>query len=201
MGTGPADAGANDRDLHRFLLRGIRAATRRSRRTVSSTTDRVPSLDRPGIASVALASDGAGGLLYGERLTGRVRRVSSAGRLEPQPVVHVTVATGGQRGLLGVSTDPTRRIFVAYTGTGPGRPIEVAQVVPAFRLVWAGPESSALANGGHLVYDTRRQQLIIGIGHLGQRAKVSEPNSPNGKLLLLHPDGAPTQHPTVLSEG
>jgi len=108
---------------------------------------------------------------------------------------------GGQRGLLGVSTDPTRRIFVAYTGTGPGRPIEVAQVVPAFRLVWAGPESSALANGGHLVYDTRRQQLIIGIGHLGQRAKVSEPNSPNGKLLLLHPDGAPTQHPTVLSEG
>jgi len=100
-----------------------------------------------------------------------------------------------------VSTDPTRRIFVAYTGTGPGRPIEVAQVVPAFRLVWAGPESSALANGGHLVYDTRRQQLIIGIGHLGQRAKVSEPNSPNGKLLLLHPDGAPTQHPTVLSEG
>src|SRR5680860_1281365 len=115
MGTGPADAGANDRDLHRFLLRGIRAATRRSRRTVSSTTDRVPSLDRPGIASVALASDGAGGLLYGERLTGRVRRVSSAGRLEPQPVVHVTVATGGAtrtaRGEHRPDTTDLRRVY------------------------------------------------------------------------------------------
>lgn len=150
---------------------------------------------------VALTSNGDGGLLYAERLTGRVRRVDHDRRLEMQPVARIDVSTAGQRGLLGLTTDRTDRIFAAFTSGEPGRPITVAQLVPTFRLVWSGPPSAKLANGGHLVYDASRDQLIIGIGDLGQRAKRSDPEAPNGKLLLLDPAGAPTQRPTVLSQG
>ncbi len=150
---------------------------------------------------VALTPDGTGGLLYGERLTGLVRRVDPAGDLEPAAAAHVDVSTDGQRGLLGVAIDPARRVFAAYTATEPGRPILVAQVAPVPRLVWTGPPSSTLANGGHLVYDPRRGRLVIGIGDLQHRAAVADADSPNGKLLLLDPDGAPSQRPVVLSSG
>ena len=150
---------------------------------------------------VALTSDGSGRLLYAERLTGRVRRVDDEGRLEPLPVAQVAVSTAGQRGLLGLAVDPTQRIFVAFTSAGPDRPIEVAQVVPTFRVVWTGPASSSLANGAHLAYDPERRRLVIGIGDLQDRAKSRDPATPNGKLLVLDPDGPPSQTPVVLSQG
>jgi hypothetical protein len=90
---------------------------------------------------------------------------------------------------------------VAFTGTGPGQPITVAQVVPTSREVWRGPASARLANGGHLVYDPARQRLIIGIGDLQERRKRLDPDTPNGKLLVLDPDGPPDQRPVVLSGG
>ena len=150
---------------------------------------------------VALTTDREGVLLYAERLTGRIRRVREADGVDPTSVARVGVATEGQRGLLGVARDGRGRIFAAYTSRAIGRPLQVAQVVPAFRVVWIGPPSANLANGGHLVYDRRRRQLILGIGDLGQRAKVADPNAVNGKLLLLDPDAALTQHPAVLSQG
>ncbi|MEP6625860.1 MAG: PQQ-dependent sugar dehydrogenase, partial [Acidimicrobiia bacterium] len=156
---------------------------------------RVRGIDFP----VALAPDGAGGLLFAERVSGRVRRVDAAGRLVPEPVARVAVSVAGQRGLLGVAVDGADRVFAAYTGTGPGRPILVAEVVPESRPVWSGPPSAKLANGGHLVYDPHRARLVIGIGDLLDRARSADPTAPNGKLLLLDPDGPPDQRPAVLS--
>ena len=150
---------------------------------------------------VALTSDRHGGLLYAERLTGRVRRVTRGGRLEPEDVAQVEVSTAGQRGLLGLATDVGGRVFVAFTAAGKQRPLEVAQVAPSFRLVWSGPASTKLANGGHLVVDSRRRALVLGIGDLQEPAKVADPAAPNGKLLLLDPDGKPNQQPQVLSSG
>ncbi len=149
---------------------------------------------------VALIAEGDG-LLYAERLTGRVRHLAGNGELQSEPVAEVPVSTAGQRGLLGVARDDAGRVFVAFTATGPGRKIQVAQVVPSYRPVWEGPASSNLANGGHLVWDGRRGRLILGVGDLEQRRLVADPSTPNGKLLLLDPDGDPGQVPEVLSAG
>jgi hypothetical protein len=68
------------------------------------------------------------------------------------------------------------------------------------RLVWRGPQTSRLANGGHIVF-APDGRLVIGIGDLQDRARVADPDRPNGKLLSLDPDGAADQTPRVLSTG
>ena len=111
------------------------------------------------------------------------------------------MSTAGQRGLLGVARDGDDRLFVAFTATGRERRIEVAQLRPTFRVVWLGPPSSTLANGGHLVHDATRRRLVLGVGDLQNHATVADATAPNGKLLLLDADGGPTQTPDVLSGG
>ena len=150
---------------------------------------------------MALTDDGHGGLLYAERLTGRVRRVTRRGRLEPQPVAAVAVSTAGQRGLLGVARDAGDRLFVAFTARDRERRIRVARVAPTYRTVWTGPPSSRLANGGHLAFDASRRRLVLGVGDLQDRSAAADPVAPNGKLLLIDPDGDPAQTPQVLSGG
>ncbi len=148
----------------------------------------------------SLVSTGDGGFLYAERLTGRIRRVSAAGRLAPRPAGRVSVATDGQRGLLGLAVDAQARIFAAWTDAASGT-IRVGQVAPgAARLVWQGPQSADRANGGHieLAPDGR---IVIGIGDLLHRPLVADPATPNGKLLALDPDAGPGQVPAVISGG
>jgi hypothetical protein len=159
---------------------------------------------------VALVAEADGGLLYGERLTGRVRRVRADGTLEADPVT--TLATVGanddQRGLLGLTRDPRGRLFGAWTRADDGRLVvgqiqapttEAALAEP--RLVWVGPVSAALANGGHLAFSPGGR-LVIGIGDLlADRALADDPTVPNRKLLSLDPDGAANQTPVILSTG
>ena len=147
----------------------------------------------------ALAPLPDGGLLYGERLAGRVRRVGADGRLEPEPLAVLAVSTEGQRGLLGLAVDPTGRAYATWTQ--PEGDIVVGQVSPGpVRLVWQGPPSSRLANGGHLEFD-RRGRLVVGVGDLENGARAADPAAPNGKLLALDPGGEPDQRPAVVSAG
>jgi hypothetical protein len=111
----------------------------------------------------------------------------------------VTVSTTGQRGLLGLAVDAQGRTFAAWTR--PDRRLVVGQVAPGpERLVWIGPTTTRLANGGHLV-PAKDGGLIIGIGDLQARARVADPDAPNGKILHLDPDGATDQQPTTISSG
>lgn len=147
----------------------------------------------------ALAPLEEGGLLYGERLSGRIRRVDPDGRLRSQPVAAVEVSTEGQRGLLGVAVSDRGRVFASWTR--PDGRLVVGRVDPGpQRLVWLGPESTDLATGGHLT-TSPDGRLVIGIGDLTQPELVADPSSPNGKLLALDPGGRPTQMPEVLSSG
>jgi Glucose / Sorbosone dehydrogenase len=152
---------------------------------------------------VALVAEPDGSLLYGERLTGAVRRVDAGGRLAPQPVTTIAVrgAESDQRGLLGLARDAEGRLFAAWTRADDGR-IVVGEVdVEPHRIVWAGPVSANLANGGHLAVlgDGR---LLIGIGDLLQPGQLAEdPSVPNRKLLVLDPEGPAVQAPTILSAG
>lgn len=150
---------------------------------------------------VALVALSDGGLRYGERRTGRIREVDAAGRLRPEPVAKVAVrAEPGQRGLLGVAVDGESRTFAAWTRASDGR-IVVGQVAPgAPRLVWEGPSSTDLANGGHLAV-APDGRLVIGIGDLQDPGRLDDPDAPNGKLLALDPDGRPEQPPEPLSSG
>ncbi len=158
---------------------------------------------RPYVADAAFPSAMAprpdGGLLYGERLTGRVRRVTADGALEPLPVAQVQVSTDGQRGLVGLAVDDGGRVFASWTDRE--RRLVVAQVAPGpIRPVWDGPPTTELANGGRLAF-APDEALVIGIGDLQDPALVDDPDAVNGKLLRLDADGPPSQTPAVISAG
>src|SRR5665648_375351 len=68
------------------------------------------------------------------------------------------------------------------------------------RIVWCGPPSATLANGGHLAF-APDGRLLIGIGDLQHPRRAQRADTPNGKLLSLRPDGPPTQRPAVVSSG
>jgi glucose/arabinose dehydrogenase len=134
-----------------------------------------------------------GGLMYGERTTGRI--IEAGGGV----AATVDVASNGQRGLLGLARYPDGRIFASWTRRD-GR-IVVGLVAPLpRRLVWLGPHSVRIANGGHLVR-APDGSLVIGIGDLQDPGAVSDRNEPNGKLLRLDADGPPDQRPETISYG
>jgi hypothetical protein len=138
-----------------------------------------------------------GGLLYAEKNTGRVREVTSSGRLRPRPVASVKVEVAGQRGLLGLALAPTGSIFACWVD--PRGQIVVGRVAPGpARIVWRGPTSTEVANGGRLAF-APDGSLVVGIGNLENAPLASDPSAPNGKLLELNPDGPPTQRPKVIS--
>ncbi len=144
-----------------------------------------------GATAMAITSDGD--LIYGERTSGRVRSVSG------ELVARVEVTAEGQRGLLGLAVDPDGAVFAAWTRRD-GR-IVVGQVAPGrMRLVWLGPPSARLANGGHIAF-APDGSIVIGIGDLQDPGSVSDLDAPHGKLLRLDPGGTPEQKPEMISYG
>jgi len=116
-------------------------------------------------------------------------------------VGHVDVATGGQRGLLGLAVDENGTTYAAYTERAGARRLVVDRVgVGAVRRVWTGPPSTARNIGGHIALGPDGR-LAIGVGDLGRPDRTGDPRFPNGKLLSLSVDGPPTQAPKVLSDG
>jgi hypothetical protein len=100
-------------------------------------------VDKADFAAAMVALPG-GGLLFGERATGRVRRADADGRVMVAPVAEVDVSTRGQRGLLGLAVDRAGRVFAAWTALD-GH-LLVGLVAPGSRrTVWRGPASAVLA--------------------------------------------------------
>lgn len=134
-----------------------------------------------------------GGLLYGERKTGRILND------ERELIARVNVISKGQRGLLGLAVDGDENVFAAWTRRD-GR-IVVGQVAPGKqRLVWLGPPSANLANGGHIAFSPKGM-LYIGIGDLEDPGSVSDLKAPHGKILRLNPAGPEDQTPKMISYG
>jgi Glucose / Sorbosone dehydrogenase len=150
-------------------------------------------------AYAALVALPGGGLLVGDRLTGVVRRFTAQGRPASSALARVAVEGGGQRGLLGLARDGRGDVYASWTA--PSGRIVVGRILPApTRIVWRGPESAPLADGGHLEI-APSGQLVIGIGDLEDRSQLTNPRAPNGKLLLVNPAGPQSQAPRVLSSG
>lgn len=147
----------------------------------------------------ALAALEGGGLRFGERRSGIVLQADARGRVRGAPIARVAVSSAGQRGLLGLAVDRRGATFAAWTR--PDRRLVVGRLAPGRpRLVWRGPPTSTLANGGHLAF-APDGRLVIGIGDLQDPARTRDPRAPNGKLLSLDPSGPPSQEPRVLSSG
>lgn len=138
-----------------------------------------------------------GSVRVGVRASGVVEDVSGTGTVGPA-IATVDVRSDGQRGLLGLAVDATGRTFASWTR--PDGRLVVGQVAPGpIRLLWDGPPSANLANGGHLAF--RRDRLVIGIGDLTEGARKNDLSAINGKLVTLDPDGLPDQQPKPLSSG
>jgi len=142
-----------------------------------------------------------GGFRYAERRTGNVREVDRRGRLLTEPIAHVAVRSEpGQRGLLGLAVDRGGDTYAAWTRSSDGH-LVVGRVAPgATRLVWEGPTSTKLANGGRLAF-TPEGRLLIGVGELERPQSTPDPAAPNGKLLSLDPRAEPSQEFRVVSSG
>ncbi|MCX7620345.1 MAG: PQQ-dependent sugar dehydrogenase [Acidimicrobiales bacterium] len=149
----------------------------------------------------ALAPAEEGRFVFGERLTGSIKRVMLD---DPgQSSLVATVDTDGQqtddRGLLGLAVDESGRVFASYTRRADHR-LVVAQVGPeGTRIVWQGPETPERELGGHLIYLDGR--LYVAVGGFGDPDRIADPDAPNGKVLQLVPDGPATQRPQVVSSG
>lgn len=141
--------------------------------------------------AAALAPLPGGGLRYGELKSGVVREVGPSGGVRGRAIAHVSVSNTGQRGLLGLTVDARGRTFASWTT--PAQRLVVGQVAPGpTRLVWRGPPTVELGNGGH-VAAAPDGTLTVSVGDRGRRQA--------GVLLRLDPDGASSQRPRVLSRG
>lgn len=158
-------------------------------------------VDLDGLAAGALAATPDGGFLVADRLRGVIVAVDAQGVVGARPVATVAVDPDaeGQRGLVGVVATGDE-VYAAWTRASDDR-LVVGQVAPSpERIVWLGPPSTDLANGGHLQV-AADGRLLVGIGDLQDPASTPDPATPNGKLLLLDPSGPAEQVPAVVSAG
>jgi Glucose / Sorbosone dehydrogenase len=141
----------------------------------------------------------SGGFLWGDRVTGAIRRVNAAGRPVGAVVARVAVSTADLHGLLGLARTPDGRIFAAWTDRADR--LTVGRVSPRpTRVLWRAPATSRFDVGGHLAV-TPRGQLLLGVGTGVLPAQGGAAGGPTGDLLLLPPDQRPGQAPVVLSTG
>jgi glucose/arabinose dehydrogenase len=159
---------------------------------------------------MARLSDGR--WLITEKETGRVRLVTDAFALEPQPVLDVAVNYAGERGLLGIAAHPdfarNGYVYIAYVAsTTPQDSADLKGVgdirVARFRLtgtVADGPPQTLITlpgrpgpyhNGGCLLFGPDGK-LYVSLGELNRHANLNSQltGKPQGKLLRYNDDGS-----------
>ena len=147
----------------------------------------------------AMAPLVTGGLVFGEKDTGRIRVADAEGTVQIDDVARLQVSAEGHRGLLGLAVDIGERVYAAWTR--PDHRLVVGRIGPGgHELVWRGPRVPEEAIGGHLAF-TPNCELLIGVGDMGEPDLVSDPDAPNGKILGLSPLGPPDQEPEIHSTG
>ncbi len=173
-------------------LLGVLAACQSAIPKPKSASDKVVFTKLVAAADVvAIEGQPDGRIRYAQR-TGTISELRSLRTDKPTELVRLPVDTEDQRGLLGMATDKTGRMFASWVDTK--GVLLVSRVETGLSTtVWTGPQTAAKANGGHLVVDSRGQ-LVIAIGDLSQ-------GGARGVFYQLDPDGDSTQSPKVLSKG
>ncbi|MEU6718758.1 PQQ-dependent sugar dehydrogenase [Nonomuraea sp. NPDC046802] len=134
-----------------------------------------------------------GDALIAERDTGRILRLTPGS--QPRQVADVPgVAEGGEGGLLGLAASPdfaTDNLIYAYlTAADDNRIIRFRLDGGDPEVIFDGIAKAGYHNGGRIAFGPDGM-LYAGTGDAGDTARSQDPDSPNGKILRLTPDGEP----------
>jgi glucose/arabinose dehydrogenase len=133
-----------------------------------------------------------GDALVSERTTGRILRIPAAGG-PAQPVMQVpgVDTNAGEGGLLGLAVSPAyaqdQLVYAYFTSAQDNR-------VVRFRLgatpqpILTGLDRNAIHDGGRIAFGPDGM-LYVGTGDAGNGPVAQDPESLNGKILRLRPDG------------
>ena len=166
----------------------------------SAVVTRVPAKE-----ATALAVDEDGRLLVGERLSGRVSSVDpDSGTAEQLFTIEDLDADLEQGGLLDLAVDTEGTVLASHTDTD-GHLVIDGVDVSSGKLTrrWDGPVAAERANGGRMAVlggDTAAQDtLVVGVGDLLDAERSSQPDTANGKLLVINDSGQASPFATGLN--
>lgn len=138
---------------------------------------------------MAFLPDGAA--LVAERDSGRILRVAP-GRTVEQVYEVPGVVARGEGGLLGLAVAAdyaeTRYIYAYFTADDDNRIVRF-QLDGRPQVIFSGIAKAGNHNGGRIAFGPDGM-LYVGTGDASQSARSQEPDSPNGKILRLTPEGA-----------
>jgi len=139
-----------------------------------------------------------GSALVSSRDTGDIRRIDPATGLHRSVGVVADVVTGNDAGLLGLAVSPSfaddRTVFAYLTTAADNRVValEFAEDLASFaqtRVVLDGIAAGRGHQGGRLAFD-REGHLWVTTGDANIPALAPDPDSLNGKILRIMPDGS-----------
>jgi glucose/arabinose dehydrogenase len=133
-----------------------------------------------------------GDALVSERTTGRILRVPAAGGAA-QPVMQVpgVDVNAGEGGLLGLAISPAYardQLVYAYLTTAQDNRVVRFAPGAAPQPVLTGLDRNAIHDGGRIAFGPDGM-LYVGTGDAGNGPVAQDPESLNGKILRLRPDG------------
>ncbi|MFK3984706.1 PQQ-dependent sugar dehydrogenase [Micromonospora sp. NPDC050397] len=148
---------------------------------------------------LAFLSDGSA--LVAERNTARVLQVRPG--QTPQQVAQISgVAAGGEAGLLGLAVSPTYGqdgyVYAYFTTSSDNRIVRFRLTAPQTQQpILTGLARANVHDGGRIGFGPDGM-LYAGVGDAGQTASAQNPQSRNGKILRMRPDGSvPPDNPTA----
>ncbi len=178
---------------------------------LASCSDRLPKTDLlvDNVVVGALAPAAGGGILYGEKYTGEIRRVVSKGaktdalvatKADSSVIGTLPVSKGGERGLLGL-LNAEGKIYAAWTDQTTDS-IVVGEVIEgaAPRIIWFGPKAANANLGGRLAM-TPLKRLVVSIGDLQEAPNTDDMSTYNGKIVTLDPARGTDQRANIISKG
>ncbi|WP_341717283.1 PQQ-dependent sugar dehydrogenase [Micromonospora sp. FIMYZ51] len=133
-----------------------------------------------------------GSALVAQRPTGQVVRVRPG--QSPEPVAQIAGVTAtSEGGLLGLAVSPSYAqdgwIYVYFTTATDNRIARFRLTAPQNQEpILTGLARAAIHNGGRIAFGPDGL-LYVGVGDAGQTATAQDPQSRNGKILRIRPDG------------
>ncbi|MCC3763295.1 PQQ-dependent sugar dehydrogenase [Glycomyces sp. TRM65418] len=132
--------------------------------------------------------------LVGERDSGRVLRVPLGGG-EPEEVYRIEdIDPDGEGGLLGLAVSPSYAedgYVYAYFTAGDGNRVVRFRLDGEIEPVFDGIAAADHHDGGRIAFGPDGL-LYAATGDAGEPDRAQDPESPNGKILRLTPEGDPT---------
>jgi glucose/arabinose dehydrogenase len=143
-------------------------------------------------------------ILYGERFTGRIRRLDPATGTSTAFFTIPNLASTGEQGLLGLALHPSypsnARVWAFVTRTVSGTPrnqlLRIRADRSGFTVLRSFPAAN-VHNGGRIMFGPDGKLYVV-IGENGSPSNAQSLTTLAGKMLRLNPDGTvPSDNPSA----